>query len=271
MSRVVAAGLLCLCIGAASPSWATAQTSSAASTAAQTPPVPGFLTSYRFHLNALRLGSDRDSFVWDTDFGGDLDVFDLQYFRGNVLVNFESIVGRQIRAIDPNQGNYTVDLSTWWRTGLRGAELGATFHHVSRHLSDRDKDFAIAWNMVGLQFASPLVLAGWDIDVGYRLLKTVQRSFVDYTGEIGGSIQASRPMHRRVSLIVGGELTAVAVSAAERGRGNQFGSRIEIGARFPGRAGVGEIFIARERRIDANPLDVEPTMFTMAGFRFLSK
>ena len=254
----------------ASPTTATAQTSSAASTAAQTPPLPGFLTSYRFHLNALHLGSDSDSFVWDTDFGGDLDVFDLHYFRGNVLVNLESIVGQQIRAIDPNQGNYTVDLSTWWRTGMPGAELGGTFHHVSRHLSDRDKDFAIAWNMVGLQFTSPLDLAGWDVDVGYRLLKTVQRSFVDYTGEMGGSIQASRPMHRRVSLIVGGELTAVAVSAADRGRDNQFGSRIEIGARFPGRAGFGEIFVSRERRIDANPLDVEPTTFTMAGFRFLS-
>ena len=114
-------------------------------------------------------------------------------------------------------------------------------------------------------------LAGWDLDVGYRLLKTVQRSFVDYTGEMGGSIRASRPLHRRVSLIVGGELTAVTVSAADRGRGNQFGSRIEIGARFPGRAGVGEVFLSRERRVDANPLDLAATTFTMAGFRFLSK
>ena len=271
MSRLVAVAVLCLSAGVASPTTATAQTSSAASTAAQTPPLPGFLTSYRFHLNALHLGSDSDSFVWDTDFGGDLDVFDLHYFRGNVLVNLESIVGQQIRAIDPNQGNYTVDLSTWWRTGMSGAELGATFHHVSRHLSDRDKDFAIAWNMVGLQFTSPLALAGWDLDVGYRLLKTVQRSFVDYTGEMGGSMQASRLLHRRVSLIVGGELTAVTVRTADRGRGNQFGRRIEIGARFPGRAGVGEVFLSRERRIDANPLDLAPTTFTMAGFRFLSK
>lgn len=271
MSRLVVVGLLCLCVGAVGPSRASAQTSSATSTAAQTPPDPGFLTSYRFHLNALRLGPDREPFVWDTDFGGDLDVFDLQHVRGNVLVNFESIFGRQIRAIDPNQVNYTADLSTWWRTGLSGAELGGTFHHVSRHLSDRDKDFAIAWNMVGLQFAAPLALAGWDVDVGYRLLKTVQRSFVDYTGEFGGSVQASRPLHRRVALIVGGELTAVTVSAADRGRGNQFGSRIEIGARFPGGAGVGEVFISRERRIDADPLDLEPTTFTLAGFRFLSK
>jgi hypothetical protein len=271
MSRFIVVGLLCLCAGAASPSRATAQTSSAASTAAQTPAAPGFLTSYRFHLKALRLVPDRDNFVWDTDFGGDLDVFDLRRFRGNILLNFESIFGRQIRAIDPNQVNYTVDLSTWWRPVLSGPELGGTFHHVSRHLSDRDKEFAIAWNMVGLQFASPLNFAGWNTDVRLRLLKTVQRSFVDYTGEIGGSIQISRPLHRRVSFIVGGELTAVTVSAAERGRRNQIGSRIEIGARFPGGAGVGEVFLSRERRIDANPFHLEPTTFTMAGFRFLSQ
>ncbi len=271
MSRVDAVVVLCLSVLVATPSGAVAQTSSAASTAAQTPPIPGFLTSYRFHLNALRLDSSSDSFVWDTDFGGDVDVFDLHYFRGNVLVNFETIFGKQIRAIDPNQGNYTVDLSTWWRTVLPGADLGATFHHVSRHLSDRDKDFAIAWNMLGFQYASPLAIAGWDVDFGYRLLKTVRRSFVDYTGEIGGSIAASRPLHRRVSLLAAGEVTFVSVDAADRGRANQLGGRIEVGASFPGRAGVGEVFLSRERRIDADPFDLDPTTFTMVGFRFLSK
>jgi hypothetical protein len=271
MSRAVAVVALCLGALVVNPWGVVAQTSSAASTAAQTPPTPGFLTSYRFHLNALRLDSDNDNFVWDTDFGGDLDVFDLQYFRGNVLVNFETIFGRQIRAIDPNQGNYTVDLSAWWRTVILDAELGLTFHHVSRHLSDRDKDFSIAWNMLGLQYTTPLVVAGWDLDIGYRLLKTVRRSFVDYTGEIGGSIQTVRTLNRRVSLIAGGEVTLVSVDGTERERGNQFGGRFEIGARFPGRAGDGEVFLSRERRIDADPFDLEPTSFTMVGFRFLSK
>lgn len=271
MSRAVAVVALCLGALVVNPSGVVAQTSSAASTAAQTPPSPGFLTNYRFHLNALRLNSDNDNFVWDTDFGGDLDVFDLRYFRGNLLVNVETIFGRQIRAIDPNQGNYTVDLSAWWRTVIPDAELGLTFHHVSRHLSDRDKDFAIAWNMLGFQFTTPLVVAGWDFDIGYRLLKTVRRSFVDYTGEMGGSIRADRTLNRRVSLIAGGEVTLVSVDGTERDRGDQFGGRIEIGARFPGRAGAGEVFLSRERRIDADLFDLEPTSFTMVGFRFLSK
>lgn len=271
MPRLCAVFVLCVFAGLASPWRTIAQTSSAASTAEQTPPNPGFLTRYRFHLNAAHLGAATDNFVWDTDFGGDLDVFDLKYVRGNVLVNLESIVGRLIRAIDPNQGNYTVDLSTWGRSLVPGAEVGATFHHVSRHLSDREKAFAIAWNMLGIQYASLLEIGGWDVEMRYRLLKTLQRSFVDYTSEMGGSLQLSRSLHRRVSLIVGGELTRVTVESSERGRGTQVGSRIEVGARFPGRAGIGEIFLSRERRIDADPLHLAPTTFTLAGFRFLSR
>ena len=259
--------MLCL---VARPPGVDAQTSSAASTARQTPATLGFLTSYRYHIKALRLVSSDDRFVWDADFGADLDLFDLRYFRGNLLVNFESVVGGQIRAIDPNQGNYTIDASAWWRTVVPDAELGFTLHHVSRHLSDRDKEFAIDWNMLGFQYTSPLKIRSWDLDIGYRVLKTIQRSFVDYTAEIGGSIRADHPVHPRVSLIAGGELTLVAVDGSERGRDPQVGGRFEIGARFPGGAGVGEVFLARERRIDADPFDLEPTTFTLLGFRFLS-
>ena len=269
MSRVVAfVGILTLCI-VVRPLRVHAQTSSADSTARQTPATLGFLTSYRFHLKALRLVSSDGNFVWDADFGGDMDVFDLDVVRGNVLVNFESIVGKQIRAIDPNQGNYAFDLSVWWRTSLPDVELGATFHHVSRHLFDRDKEFAIAWNMLGFQYTSPFQIRSWDVDLGYRVLKTMQRSFVDYTGEVGGSIQALRVVHPRVSLILGGELTFVSVDESERGRDHQLGGRVEIGASFSGGDGVGEVFIAWERRIDADPFDLEPTTFTTLGFRFL--
>lgn len=269
MSRFVTfVAIIALCTVARAPR-VYAQTSSADSTARHTPATLGFLTSYHFHLKALGLVSSEDNFVWDADFGGDMDVFDLRYFRGNVLVNFESIVGEEIRAIDPNQGNYTFDLSVWWRTFVPDAELGVTLHHVSRHLFDRNKEFAIAWNMLGLQYTSPMQIRSWDLDIGYRVLKTIRRSFVDYTAETGGSVQALRAVHPWVSLILGGELTLVPVDKSVRGRDHQLGGRFEIGARFSGGAGVGEVFVARERRIDADPLDLEPTTYTMLGFRFL--
>ena len=267
MTRVVTfVAILTLCI-VVRPPRAHGQTSTAASTARQTPATLGFLTSYRVRLKVVRLVSIDNNFVWDADLGGDMDLFDFKYVRGNLLVNFESIVGRQIRAIDPNQGNYTFDVSAWWRTFVPDAELGVTLHHVSRHLFDRSNQSAIAWNMIGFQYTSPFQIRSWDMDVGYRALKTVQRSFVDYTAELGGSAQALRAVHPRVSLILGGEMTLVAVDESERGRDHQLGWRFEIGASIPGGAGVGEVFIAWERRIDANPFDLEPTTFKMLGIR----
>ena len=68
MSRLVTyVAILMLCIGAWPPR-VHAQTSSAASTARPTPATLGFLTNYHFHLNALRLVSNDDNVVWDTDF-----------------------------------------------------------------------------------------------------------------------------------------------------------------------------------------------------------
>ena len=269
MPRVVAfVALITLCM-VPWPLAARAQTSSAASTARQTPATRGFLTHYNFHLNAAWLVSRDDRFVWDTDFGGDLDFVDFRRFRGNLLVNFEGILGEQLRTIDPNQGNFAIDVSAWWRTGVFDTELGATVHHVSRHLFDRDKESAIDWNMVGFQHTVPLQFRSWDIEIGSRALKTIQRSFVDYTGEVGGSIQALRVVHPGASLSLGAELTFVAVEQSERGRDHQLGGRVEIGVRFPGGDGAGELFIARERRIDAEPFDLVPTTFTLVGFRLL--
>ena len=268
MSRVVTfVAILTLCI-VVRPPRVHAQTSSADSTARGTPATLGFLTNYRLRLRVLRLVSSDDNFVWDADFGGDIDVFDLDHVRGNVLVNVESIVGKQIRAIDPNQGNYTFDISTWWRTFVADAEIGLTLHHVSRHVIDRDREFAIAWNMLGFQYTWPFQIRSWDVDIRYRVLKTIQRAFVDYTAETGGSVQALRVLHPHVSLMLGGELTVVSVDRSKRGRHNQLGGRFEIGASFPGGDGVGEVFVAREQRIDANPFDLEPTTFTTLGFRF---
>ena len=144
MRRAFASVALVVWSAVGVPAPVSAQTSSSMSMSRPTPPELGFLTSYRFHLNALRLLSSGESFVWDTDVGADLDVFDFRSVRGNVLTAFEGILGEEIRPIDPNQVNYTIDLSVWWRPGEKLGELGATFHHVSRHLSDREKAFAIA-------------------------------------------------------------------------------------------------------------------------------
>ncbi|MES1254745.1 MAG: hypothetical protein ABUS56_04005, partial [Acidobacteriota bacterium] len=106
-----------------------------------------FFSRYDFHMSAAALAIDDPRFSWDTHFGGELDVFDYVVGRTSVLVDFEAVLGDEFRAFDPNQGNYTLEVSSSAR--VSGTEVAAMFHHVSRHLSDRPKPFAVAWNVLG--------------------------------------------------------------------------------------------------------------------------
>ena len=99
------------------------------------------------HLSATAFANSDPRFSWETDFGGDIDVVDYVFGRTSAILNYEAILGNEFRAFDPNQGNYTLELSTSVRLGQ--TEVAGVFNHVSRHLSDRPKRFPIAWNMAG--------------------------------------------------------------------------------------------------------------------------
>ena len=245
-----------------------AQTSGGARPAGLSKATVGFLTAYRFHLNGIRTTNNGDnSFAWDTDIGADIDVFDLNIVRGNVFTSFESIVGDERRAVDPNQNNYIIDLSVFVR--LPRGELGTTFHHVSRHLSDRQNPESVAWNMVGVSYSDQIRIGGFEIGLGSRVLRVVERSGADYETEYTGSIRLMRAVHDRVAIIVDVDGTAVSVDPDIYGRRRQYGGRLEGGLRFRGGVGATEVFIGRERRIDADPFDRRPIRWMQLGFRFV--
>src|SRR4051812_17644646 len=131
--------------GAAVP--AAAQPTSGAPAPAQASTATEFLPRYTFHLAAEHLSSDDRQFVWDTNFGGELDLVDCVAGRATFVANYQAILGEQFRRFDPNQGNYILGGSLSLRP--RGFEVAAVFHHESRHLSDRVKRQAVDWNMLG--------------------------------------------------------------------------------------------------------------------------
>ena len=103
-----------------------------------------FFPRYDFHLGAEHLSQDDPRFVWDTNFGGEMDLVDYGAGRATFAANYEAVLGNQFRAFDPNQGNYLLDLSSSVR--LHGYEIAALLHHTSRHLSDRFKRLPVDWN-----------------------------------------------------------------------------------------------------------------------------
>jgi hypothetical protein len=99
------------------------------------------LSRYDFHLSAAALQIQDPRFSWDVHFGGDLDVVDYVRGRTSLVIDYEAILGNQLRAFDPNQGTYTLEASSSYR--IRITEVALMFHHVSRHLGDRRRRFPL--------------------------------------------------------------------------------------------------------------------------------
>lgn len=242
----------------------------ASAAAAQTTPPSGvvFLPRYDFHLGADHLSSSDPRFVWDTNFGGDLDFVDYGRGRATFAANYEAILGQEFRRFDPNQGNYLLDLSTSWRT--HGFETAALLHHTSRHLSDRAKRIPVDWNMFGLTVARDLRAGRATMHAQGNLLGVLLRSNVDYNWESNAGVTMLTPLYKRVGIVAGGNLRLVGVNGTSN-RGTQHGGRVEGGLRFEGERGAIELILTGERRIDPYPLEASTMSWFGAGFRFVSR
>ena len=228
----------------------------------------GFLTRFGAHAAGRQISGDGErQFNWDTDIGVDMDVFDLDLVRGNVFINVETIVGDERRAIDPNQNNYTFDLSVFTR--LPHGEIGTTFHHISRHLSDREQLGSPAWNMLGLSYGNRYTYASLNFEMIGRWLRVIESSEVDYEQEVDTTVRISRPMSDRVALFGRFDGSMVMVDQKMFGRPTQYGGRVEGGVRIEGGVGAIELLVGRERRIDADFFVRRPIRWTELGFRFV--
>jgi hypothetical protein len=245
----------------------------AAPAAAQgtTDPAPAtttFLSRYAFHLNAEHISSDDERFVWDANYGGELDVVDYVSGRFTFFANYEVITGEEFRAFDPTQGNYILGGRLSYR--LRGFELGGVFYHQSRHLSDRPKRQAVDWNMVGGRVGRAVSAGPVALDATVDIRGVVEHSYVDYQWEVDGGLRAKYPLARHVALVGQGNIRWLGVDGS-RNRDTQIGARGEGGVRFEGAVGAIELFLAVERRIDPYPLEFGTATWMSAGFKLLSK
>jgi len=256
----IAACLLCSLAGRA-----------AAQSPAPAPDGPDFLPRVDFHLsaNSLMLGKADERFSWDAYFGGDVDVLDYVVGRASILADYHAVLGDEYRPFDPNQAYYALEVSSSYR--LRGTEIAGVFHHVSRHLSDRPKQFAIAWNVAGVRVLRRFSGHGFTVDLRADGGGIVQHSYVDYRWAADADVMVRRVVNPRlgVFLHLSGELFTVDGTVSDRG--TQKGGRVEAGLRINGRAGALELFAGGEQRLDADPLDRQTQRWGVAGFRLLSR
>ena len=233
------------------------------------PPHIRFMPRYDFHLSADHLSTDDVRFVWDTNFGGEVDLVDYGFGRATFTGNFEAVLGNQFRNFDPNQGSYLLDNSLSWRG--RGTEVAALFHHTSRHLSDRFNRAAVAWNMLGVRVQHDIAARNATIQLKGGVLGALLKNNVDYNWQTDGDVRVAVPLRRpAVSFITAARLELLGVDGTQQ-RGMQTGSHAEAGVRFVGEKGAIELIVAAERRVDPYPLEFSTLNWISAGFRFVSR
>ena len=235
---------------------------------AATPPAVEFLPRAVFYMSAELLADEDPRLVWDTSFGGEIDVLDYRAGRLTFAANYQAMLGEELRAFDPNQGNYILEGALSAR--LPQVEIAGVFYHQSRHLADRPKLDPIDWNMLGGRVRRTFLVAAMHLDARADLRASIQRSFVDYEWEFDGRVRADQVLRPGVGVLLAAWVRRVGVDGS-RSRSGQTGMRGEAGLRVEGGAGAAELFLAAERRIDPYPLEFGSATWVSAGFRLLTR
>ena len=230
---------------------------------------PDLLTRYDFQLSGVALAIDDQRFSWDTHFGGALDVVDYGIGRASIVADYEAVVGDELRAFDPNQAVYTLETSCSVWAGA--TEIAGVFHHVSRHLSDRPKSEAIAWNVLGARVLRRFSLGGTTLAVRAGAGRLMAHAFVDYSWTADVDVVVRRRLNERVGLYARGSGEVFGIDPASSNRNTQKSGRIEGGVRVNGRGAAVELFAGYERRADADPFEQLPLHWALAGFRLANK
>ncbi len=246
---------------------ATASTPPADSPPADSPHVE-LLPSYAFHMSAQHIGSDDKRYVWDTNFGGELDLLKYGGGRATFEANYQAVLGEELRRFDPNQGNYILAGVVSGMVG--GLEIGVVYYHQSRHLSDRPKVVPVDWNMLGGRIRKEETRGRLGLVGRADLRRTLLNSFVDYSWELDSDLHLRYALHPRASVIATSGVRLLGTDGS-RGRGTQAGVREEGGIRIEGRGAAIEVFVSLERRIDPYPLEFGTATWLGAGFRLLGR
>jgi hypothetical protein len=236
--------------------------------AAESTGAADFLPAVSIHLEAARYAPVETDLHWTTTIGGGADVVGLGGFRGYIVGDVETIIGSTRRAFDATQANYHLELGGRWRLG--GVALNPFFHHVSRHLSDREKAPAVDWNMLGVRAEARLSLGGRRAQVGGSAGHTTLASLVGYRWELTG--QGDVELLRRGRTAGYGAARARLVTIdpePELPRGDFLDWAVEGGFRYRSEQRVFEAFAAYERRNDVLPLVPSVRDRGLFGIRFV--
>ncbi|HUG53284.1 MAG TPA: hypothetical protein VMR21_06775 [Vicinamibacteria bacterium] len=207
-----------------------------------------FLPAVSLLLEAARYAPVETDLHWTGTMGGGADVFDVGGLRAYIVGDVETIIGGTRRAFDASQANY--HLETGARRKLGGVTVNPFFHHVSRHLSDREKAPAVDWNVLGVRLAA-VVGGPRRVRLGAGIGHTTLASLVGYRWELTAHGDADLLQRESYAVYAAARTRFVTIDPDPAlPRDDFLDFAIEGGLRFRREARVLEAFTAFERRND---------------------
>ena len=202
-------------------------------------------------LEAARYSSANEDFAWVGWIGGSVDL--VEKGRGSLYFapNVETILGHRVRSFEAVQANYSLEVGLRFDIG-RG-RISPFFHHVSRHVQDREKFQAVDWNFLGLRYDSP-----WPERWGRKgafaasLGAATLSSGVSYKWEARASADIDLVRNGNRAWFVLGDVRLVGAEASPAfPRDRLTDLRAEVGFRRWAETSQFALFAAYERRSDA--------------------
>jgi hypothetical protein len=217
---------------------------------ASTPSATGeLLPEVSVQLRAARYVPAATDFVWQGWIGAGATVVRVRDTSAYFTADVETIIGDELRTIDPNQANYHLEVGLRQRVG-RGAAT-VFFHHVSRHYVDRPKTQAVDWNVLGAQIAWPIRSGPRPVHVTASLGHTTVTSLVGYRWEITADVDAELARLGSAVLFGRGGVRLVSIDPdPDLPRGSFADASLEGGTRFRRDGRALELFAAVEQRND---------------------
>ena len=163
---------------------------------AATPPAPPaatFISQSLWTTGFSALASGDPHFAYLARVNADLDVIDYVAGRLNFFGQYEGVLGTERRRLDLNHENFVVEASATRR--VRSSEIGVAFHHVSRHLIDREFEGVTAWNEATFRAAHVLTARGTKYWGHVDVSKVLQHSNVDYSWITRVELDLDRPLN----------------------------------------------------------------------------
>ncbi|MBP6703281.1 MAG: hypothetical protein KA385_07215 [Vicinamibacteria bacterium] len=236
-------------------------------TSAQTREPVRFLPFMAPQLEAARYSDANEEFAWVGWIGAKVDFVEKGKWSAYLNANVETILGHRIRSFEAVQANYSLEVGAHRDVG-RG-RVSPFFHHVSRHVQDRDKVQAVDWNFLGVRYDSPWPATwgrGGAFSGSFGLATLTSGVHYDFEARLAGDIDVVRKDNRAVFVLaalrhVGAE------STANFPRESVTDVRIEAGVRRWTETSQFALFVAYQRRADALIPQALVTSRALFGFR----